>query len=128
MFREFAVLLSNILEGKNIDMDTEALALLQKYQIEAAPQQLMRDITPLLRVYGAHLQLQGREGALADCARDATAFLIFLEEGLDSTFSKRKEIAAQLKTTAGLLNELIRLLTDYEQAVATIIQSPSTSR
>lgn len=127
MFREFAVLLSNIVEGKNIDMDTEALALLQKYQLDAAPQQLVRDITPLMRVYGSHLQLQGRKGALSGCARDATAFLIFLEESLDSTFTRRNEIVTQLKTTAGLLNELIRLLTDYEQAVADIIQSPSTS-
>jgi hypothetical protein len=127
MLREFAVLLSNIIEGKNIDMDTEAMALLQKYPLEAVSHQFVRDITPLMRVYGAHLQLQGRKGVLSDCARDATAFLIFLEESLETTFSRRAEIAAQLKSTASLLNELNRLLTEYEQAVANLIQSPSTS-
>lgn len=127
MFREFAVLLSNIIEGNTIDMDTEALVLLQKYPLEATSHQLIRDITPLMRVYGAHLQLQGRKGTLSDCARDATAFLIFLEEILDTTFSRRTEIVAQIKSTASLLNELNRLLTEYEQAVANLIQSPSTS-
>lgn len=127
MFREFAVLLSNIVEGKNIDMDTEALALLRKYPLALLQQQLVRDVTPLVSVYGKHLQLQERKGALVDCARDATAFLIFLEESLGQTFARRKEVASQLKTTTALLNDLTSLLMDYEQAVGNIIQAPSAS-
>lgn len=119
MFREFALLLSNIVDGKAIDMDTEALALLQ--------QQHVRNITPLIEVYGKHLRLQERKGALADCVREASAFLVFLEENLSQTFARRKEMIAQIKALAGLLNEVTGLLTDYEQAITNIIQSPSAS-
>ena len=125
MFREFAVLLSNIVEGKSIDMDTEALALLQKYPLALLQQQLVRDVTPLVSVYNKHLQLQERKGELADCVRDATAFLIFLEESLGQTFARRQDILAQIKTTTSLLNDLTGLLTEYEQVVGSIIQAPS---
>ena len=127
MFREFALLLSNIIDGKNIDMDTEALALLPQLSLVLLQQQRVRDITPLIEVYGRHLCLQERKGALADCVREASAFLVFLEENLSQTFARRKEIIAQIKTIAGLLTELTGLLADYEQAIETIIQAPSAS-
>jgi hypothetical protein len=127
MFREFALLLSNIVDGKTIDMDTEALALLPKHSLALLQEQRVRDITPLIEVYGKHLRLQERKGALTACAREAGALLVFLEENLSQTFARRKEIAAQIKTIAGLLNELTDLLTDYGQAIANIIQSPSAS-
>lgn len=120
MFREFALLLSNIVEGKNIDMDTEALAQLQMYSHEQTKQQVLRDITPLMGVYRTHLQLQEHKGTLTSCARDATAFLIFLEECLGQNFSRRAELIGQLKSITGLLNELARLLTEYEQAMVQI--------
>lgn len=128
MFREFAVLLTKIAEGRNIDMDTEALALLQKYPLETErQQQLVRDITPLIYVYKKHLRLQERRGTLYDSAGDTTAFLIFLPECLEQTFARRKEVAEQIKSTVGLFNELTGLLLDYEVAVANIMQSPSRS-
>lgn len=125
MFREFALVLSNIIDGKPIDIDTEVLDLLPRPSL--APLQHLRDITPLIEVFGKHLRLLEHRGALADCAREAGAFLVFLEESLGSSFARRKEIVAQIKVLAGLLNELIDLLADYEQAVGTIIQSPSAS-
>jgi len=128
MFREFAALLSNIVEGKSIDMDTEALNLVQKYPLASLQQQLVRDITPLVSVYSKHRQAQERRGALVDCTRDATAFLIFLQENLEGTLARYKEISAQIKATVSLFNELTSLLMDYEQAVANIMQAPSTSR
>ncbi len=127
MFREFALLLSNIVDGKAIDMDTEAHALLPKHVLALLQQQHVRDITPLIEVYGKHLRLQERKGALADCVREASAFLVFLEENLSQSFARRKEMIAQIKALAGLLNEVTGLLTDYEQAIANIIQSPSAS-
>lgn len=127
MFREFGVLLAKIVEGQGIDMDTEALALLQKYPLETTPRQLVYDLAPLVRVYTRHLQLQQRRGPLHESARDTAAFLIFLEECLEQNSSRGKEIAAQIENTAGLLNEVIGLLMDYEAAVASIMQSPSTS-
>lgn len=127
MFREFALLLSNIVEGKSIDMDTEALALLRNDPLALLQQQPVRDVTPLISAYSKHLQLHERRGALIDCTREATAFLIFLEESLGQTFARREEIALQIKTTTALLNELASLLMDYEQAMGNIIQAPSAS-
>lgn len=127
MFREFAALFAKAVEGQSIDIDTEAMVLLQEYPHEAA-QELMRDITPLMRVYNKQHQLQQYRGSLHENARDTTAFLIFLQESLEQTFSRRQEIVAQIKSTASLLNELIALLTDYELAVMHIMQSPSRSR
>ncbi len=118
MFREFALLLSNIVEGKTIDMDTEALALQHHYSQQQEKQQVLRDITPLMHVYHMHLQLQEHKGTLTSCARDATAFLVFLEECLGQTFSRRAELISQLKSITGLLNELARLLAEYEQAMS----------
>jgi hypothetical protein len=84
-------------------------------------------MTPLMEIYGKHLRVQERRGTLVTCAREASAFLVFLEENLGQSFARRTEIAAQLKVLAGLLNELTDLLSDYEQAIGTIIQSPSAS-
>jgi hypothetical protein len=127
MFREFALVLSHIVDGRAIDVDTEALELLPESSLAPVRQQL-RDITPLIAVFSKHLRLQEHRGALVDCARETSAFLVFLEENLGQTLARRKEVVAQIKVLTGLFNELTELLSDYEQAVGSIIQSPSTSR
>lgn len=127
MFREFASLFSRVIEGQSIDIDTEAMALLQEYQHEAT-QQIERDITPLMHVYEKQRQIQQHQGPLLERTRDAIAFLIFLQESLEQNFARRQEIVSQIRSTASLLNELITLLTDYEQASAGLRQSPSKSR
>lgn len=119
IFREFALLLSNIIEGKAIDMDTEALASPSPDAREVEKQPLARDMTPLLQVYRMHLQVQARKGTLTACARDATAFLVFLAECLGQSFSRRAELITQIKSITSLLNEQARLLAAYEQAIAT---------
>ncbi len=123
MFREFAAQISNILEGKNIDMDTEALSLLPQYSLDETKQQIMRDISPLMHIYNAHLQLQERKGILVDCARDATAFLLFLPERLDPTLVRHDEIVTQLHAIASLTEDLTQLLTRYEQTMAGILRT-----
>lgn len=127
MFREFAALLSKVVEGQSIDIDTEAMAMLQEYPLEMT-QQLVHDITPLMHVYNKQHQLRQHKGSLYESTRDATAFLIFLQECMEQTFARRQEIVVQIKSTASLLNELLILLTDYELAVAHIMQSPSRSQ
>jgi hypothetical protein len=128
MFREFASLFSKVIEGQSIDIDTEAMALLQGYPHDEM-QQLVRDITPLVYLYDKQRQAQQQTGLLRENVRDAQAFLIFLQECLGQTFARRQEIVSQIKSTANLLNELSALLTDYELTVAQIImQSPSRSR
>ncbi len=124
MFREFATLLTKIVEGQSMDVDTEAMALLDHYPPEHT-QQLIRDITPLARVYEKQCQRQRRKGSLHENAREAIAFLIFLQDSLQQTFARRQDIVVQLKSTTGLLNEAIALLADYELAVTTLMQSPS---
>jgi len=125
MFREFALLLSNIIDGKAIDIDTETLTLLPQHSLALLQQQRVRDITPLIEACGRHLRLQERQGALANCVREAGAFLVFLEDNLSHTSVRRKEIVAQIRMVAGLLTELTGLITDYEQAIGTVIQSLS---
>jgi hypothetical protein len=120
MFREFAVVFSHLVDGKNIETDTEALTPLDKYPSEEKTLQMLRDITPLLRIYTRHRQLQERRGFLTKRAADAIAFLIFLEENLQPTSARRNEIIAQIKSIASLLNDLTRLLVKYEQAMSTL--------
>ncbi|HEY0755287.1 MAG TPA: hypothetical protein VGD98_15110 [Ktedonobacteraceae bacterium] len=120
MFREFAALFTKMIEGQSLDIDTEAMALVQE---EA--QQLTHDITPLMHVYNKQHQVQQHKGPLCESARDATAFLIFLQESLEQNLARRQEIVTQLKSITNLLNDLSALLTDYEQAMASIMQSPS---
>ncbi len=127
MFREFATLLTRIVEGQSIDLDTDAMALLEEYPLEMAPA-VVHDITPLMHVYNRQHQLQQHRGSLYESTRDATAFLIFLQECLEQSFARRQEVVAQIKNTASLLNELLILLTDYELAVTHVMQSPSRSR
>lgn len=128
MFREFAAQFSKLIEGEDIDTDTEALTRLQKSPLADTQPPLAYDIAPLMRVYDKHIQLQEHKGKLAARVNDTTAFLIFLEETLGPAIARRKDIAAQLQLAASLLNELTDLLANYEQAVETIIQSPSASQ
>ncbi len=115
IFREFGALFAKALEGQSIDIDTEAM------------QQLVYDITPLKRVYDRQHEFQQRRGPLHESANDATALLIFLQKNLEQTFARRQEIVTQIKSTSTLLDELITLLADYEQAVENIMQSLSKS-
>lgn len=127
MFREFAALITRIIEGQSIDIDTEAMALVQVYPHEA-DSQIVRDITPLLCIYNKQRQLQQQRGSLHESVRDATAFLIFLQECLSQTFARRQDVITQITSTISLFNELIILLTDYELAMENIMQSPSKLR
>jgi hypothetical protein len=126
MFHEFAAVLAKILEGKDIMAETDELTPLQKFAAEEMHHQqqqqyMLRDITPLMRVYGAHLQFQQRKGSLVNLVNDATAFLIFLEERLGPRLSKRQEIVEQLRVVAELFHDLSSMLSDYEQAFSSVL-------
>lgn len=117
MFHEFAAVLSELLEGKNIMADTDELTVLQKYAArEIHHQYMLRDITPLMRVYGAHLQLKQSKGSLAVLLNDATAFFIFIQEKLAADIARRPEITGRLLSVAELFQDISSLLSDYEQA------------
>lgn len=119
MFHEFAAVLAELLEGKNIMAETDELTTLQKFAAgETIHPYMLRDVTPLMRVYGAHLQLQQSKGSLAALVNDATAFFIFLEDKLARDLARRKEIVERLRSVAGLLHDISSLLFEYEQAFA----------
>ncbi len=118
MFHEFAAVLAELLEGKDIMAGTDELTPLQKFAAGEIHQSqyMLRDITPLMRVYGAHLQLRQRRGSLANLVNDATAFFIYMEEQLGGGLSKRQEIVERLRSVAELFHDLSSLLFEYEQA------------
>ncbi len=123
IYREFATVLSNLVEGKDIDTDTETLAQVNQYASEAGSVQMLRDISPLIHVYAEHLRLQGHHGLLTRSTGDAIAFLVFLEESLEPMYARRGEIVIQLKAVAGLLTDLTRLLTEYEQVMSVLSEA-----
>ncbi len=119
MFHEFAAVLTELLEGKNILAETDELTALQKFAAgETHHPYMLRDITPLMRVYGAHLQFQQSNGSLATLVNDATAFFFFLEEKLAGDLARRQEILERLRSVAGLLHDITSLLFEYERAFA----------
>lgn len=117
MFHEFAAVLAELLEGKNIMAETDELTALQKFAAgEVHPQYLLRDITPLMRVYSAHLQLQQSKGSLTTLVNDAAAFFIFMEDKLAANLARRQEIVERLRSVTELFQDISSLLSDYEQA------------
>lgn len=117
MLHEFAAVLAKLLEGKNIMAETDELTALEKFAAgEIHHPYMLRDVTPLMRVYGAHLQLQQSKGSLVTLVNDATAFFIFLEEKLAVDFARRQEILERLRSVAGLFHDISSLLFEYEQA------------
>src|SRR5579859_5098955 len=117
MFHEFAAVLAKLLEGKSIMAETDELTALEKFAAgEMHHPYMLRDVTPLMRVYGAHLQLQQSKGSLVTLVNDATAFFIFLEEKLAVDFARRQEILERLRSVAGLFHDISSLLFEYEQA------------
>jgi len=116
MFHEFAAVLASILENKNIMVETEELTSLQKYAAKELYQYMLRDVTPLLHVYGEYMQFQQRKGPVAQLESDAIAFLIFLEERLVAKDARRHELVEQLRSVMNLLHETSSLLINYEHA------------
>lgn len=129
IFAEFAVAISTVLQGKDFIIDTEEHVTTSTLSNEQQTNGAF-DIAALARVYQTHQHLNKVKGTIASRAGDATAFLIFLEEKLGSGLDRHDEITAQLRNIARLLGDLSYLLSDYEQAAATLLQpdnSASTS-
>src|SRR5450759_1189998 len=122
IFAEFTTAITNIVQGKDLYIDTEELSTQQTSEKANVNRQGIESIAPLKRVYETHVQLNEQKGLVASRVSDVTAFLIFLEGRLDSNLLKREEIITQLHNTAKLLNDLSYLLADYEQAVSLLLQ------
>jgi hypothetical protein len=126
IFAEFAVAVSTVLQGKDFIVDTEEHAT-----TPTAPEEQQEsgtiDVAPLTHVYETHQHLNKVKGTIASRAGDATAFLIFLEEKLGTSFDRHDEIIAQLRNVARLLGDLAYLLSDYEQATAALLRPDSSA-
>ncbi len=116
MFQEFSAVLASILENKNIVIETEELSSFQKFDERDKRQVVLRDVSPLLRVYGEYLQFQQRKGHVTQLVGDAMAFFIFLEEKLGAKDTRMQELIERLRNVSELLHEIASLLVAYEQA------------
>ncbi|MBA2681573.1 MAG: hypothetical protein H0U76_24645, partial [Ktedonobacteraceae bacterium] len=72
-------------------------------------------------VYRTHQHLNTAQGTISGSISEAAAFLIFLEEGLESDLNKRDEIVQQLHRIRQLLHDLAHLLASYENAMAILL-------
>lgn len=118
IFTEFASAISGILEGRDIDIDTEKVS---STSFDDKQRSGGLEIAPLIRARQTLAQFKQRNGILEDRVADAAALLIMLEDHLDQQLGKREEIADQINSLVRLLNELALLLTEYEQAIASLI-------
>ncbi|MGB8343684.1 MAG: hypothetical protein WCD86_02315, partial [Ktedonobacteraceae bacterium] len=121
MFTEFASAISNIVEGRDIYIDTEKVSSTRQQPLDGEQQQGIFDIAPLIKVQQILAQFNRRNGVLEDRVADATALLILLEDHLDPQLEKREEIASQIKNLITLLHDLSHLLADYEQAATSLL-------
>lgn len=119
MFTEFASAITGTVEGRDIDVDTEKVSSTQ--QPSDGEQQGMFNIASLISVQQTLAQFTRRNGPLEDRVADASALLILLEEHLDQRLGKRGEIAGQINNLVNLLHELVHLLADYEQTIASLL-------
>ncbi|HLZ80139.1 MAG TPA: hypothetical protein VKP04_00785 [Ktedonobacteraceae bacterium] len=120
IFREFSHAITLVLQRSDIYIDTEEVSSMQKQEAESAAKPA--DLASLKRIYETHRQLNEKKGALASRVGEATAFLIFLEESLDSNLNKRDEVTAQLNNVAILLGDLAYLLADYEKVTSALLE------
>lgn len=129
IFAEFAVAISAVLQGKDFIVDTEEHATASTTSPASNEQQANGafDIAALTHVYKTHQHLNRVKGTIASRVGDATAFLIFLEEKLGTSLDRHDEITAQLRNIARLLGDLSYLLSDYEQATATLLLPDSSA-
>lgn len=118
MFTEFASAISSIVEGRDIDIDTEKVSSTSFDDIRQGNE---LEIAPLVRAQQTLAQFKQHNGILEDRVADAIALLIMLEDHLDLQLGKREEIADQINNLVRLLNELALLLTEYEQTIASLL-------
>ena len=120
-FMEFVRTLSDVLQQNEVQLDTEKLSSMQNSDNPEEEKLKKQNLTPLLQIYEAHLQLNERKGGIMSRVNDMTAFLEFLKESFDDNFNKRDEFILQLNLVIRLLFDLSRLLSDYEHAAAQVL-------
>ena len=128
MFVEFIRALSDLLQENNVSLSTEELsslhAIIPPLQMPAMQHEEKnheRDLTVLFQAYTTHQQLDRLKGDLTSRVREVTNFLNFLKQNVTSTASGREELIVRLNYATNLLDDMSRLLTEYERAVSTLL-------
>ncbi|GAC1370620.1 MAG: hypothetical protein NVSMB44_37790 [Ktedonobacteraceae bacterium] len=130
IFMEFIRVLSDLLQQNNVSLSTEELSSLhaaglsqeQREQKEQPEQKLaQRDLVLLLEVYTTHQQLDKLKGHLAGRVREITAFLDVLKQNASNVANGRQELIVRLNQTTSLLDDMARLLLEYEKVASTLL-------
>ena len=127
IFTKFIRMLSEILQQKNENLNTDELsssyAIAPRVEFQEVQQERKdaeRDLTLLLQAYTAHQQLDRLKGDLVARVREVTTFLNFLKQDIATT-SGREELIVRLNYATTLLDEMSRLLAEYEKAASTLL-------
>jgi flagellar biosynthesis chaperone FliJ len=121
VFVEFMHSLAEILEVNETLVETEQLSLKQSYQADSEALDAHR-LTLLYKIYEAQQCLTSRYGPVNKRVQEAQAFLSFLEETMCSGENKQGECMLQFSCVSRLLNDLAKLVEDYEQAVFMLLR------
>ncbi|MBA2681815.1 MAG: hypothetical protein H0U76_25895 [Ktedonobacteraceae bacterium] len=128
MFMEFIRIVSDLLQQSDVDSTTEHLSssstttsYLQGQTVQQERKDSKRDLTVLSQAYTTHQQLDRLKGDLAGRVREVTTFLNFLKQNVANTASGREELIVRLNYATNLLDDMSRLLTEYEKAASTLL-------
>lgn len=120
MFTEFASAIVGVVEGHGMSIDTEKVSSTQQ-PLDREQQPEIFAVASIIKMQQTLAQFNRRNGILEDRVADVSALLILLVDHLDPRLEKREEIAAQISSLIKLLRELSRLLTDYDQTIASLL-------
>lgn len=128
IFMEFIRILSDLLQRSNENLDTEELSSsytathhVQVQDVQQERKAAEHDLTILFQAYTNHQQLDQRKGDLASRVREVTTFLNFLKQNVANTASGREELIVRLNHATSLLDDMSRLLAEYEKAASTLL-------
>jgi hypothetical protein len=128
MFTEFIRMLSEILQQSNENLNTEEISFLptnasqiQMQDVQQEGKDVERDLTVLSQAYTAHKQLDRLKGDLVGRVREVTTFLNFLKKNVANNASGREELITRLNHATNLLDDMSRLLLEYEKAASTLL-------
>ncbi len=128
VFTEFIRILSDILQQNNENLNTEEISFLyanaprvQMQNVQQEGKDAERDLTVLSQAYTAHRQLDRLKGDLVGRVREVTTFLNFLKKNVANNVSGREELIVRLNHATDLLDDMSRLLAEYEKAASTLL-------
>ncbi len=128
VFTEFIRILSDILQQNNENLNTEEISFLyanaprvRMQNVQQEGKDAERDLTVLSQAYTAHRQLDRLKGDLVGRVREVTTFLNFLKKNVANNVSGREELIVRLNHATNLLDDMSRLLAEYEKAASTLL-------